>query len=71
MTSGSAADISVNLMVQVLYSPGDTSSHTYTVEAINALSGTNTVYVNRMNTDGDSTEFTRGASALTLMEVSV
>jgi len=55
--------------ISLLYEPGDTSSHTYTVRILNVSPSTRTMYVNRSEQDGDTTGRSRAASALTLMEV--
>jgi hypothetical protein len=57
--------------VHLLYSPGDTLSHTYTVRAINLDSNTRTVFVNRGELDTDVVARQRGASAITIQEVAV
>jgi hypothetical protein len=54
---------------QFIYTPGDTSTHTYTVHAINTESSTRTLYVNRSPGDTNGPTSTRGASSLTIMEV--
>ena len=53
-----------------VYAPGDTSSHTYTVRAINVDGGTQTLYINRSESTTDSATFARGASAFVIQEVS-
>jgi len=57
------------LSIQFLYSPGDTSAHTYTVKAININDSTQTLYVNRTQLDADSNGSPRGASNLIIQEV--
>ena len=56
--------------IHLLYSPGDTSSHTYTVNIINVDTATRTLYVNRTLDVDDNAGFPRSASAITLMEIS-
>ncbi len=51
------------------YSPGDTASHTYTVNLVNASSSTYTLYANRSEQDSDSGTRFRGSSSFILMEV--
>ena len=63
--------ISQPLACHVLYAPGDTSSHTYTLNAINVKTSTATVYINRNVADTDSVGTARSASVLTLLEVRV
>jgi len=55
--------------VHLVYSPGDTSSHTYTVRAINARADTRTLFINRAEGDSDNGSFTRAVSAITIQEV--
>lgn len=55
--------------VQFVYSPGDTSSHTYTVRAVNISGSTRTLYVNRSELDADAAYISRGSSALVIQEV--
>ena len=52
----------------VLDSPSSTSSVTYAVQVV-VGGGGGTVYVNRSSADTDSSSYTRGASAITVMEV--
>jgi hypothetical protein len=71
-TAGTAHPRVVSLpSVHLLYSPGDTASHTYTVRAINIMTDTRTLYINRSNDDDTTANNSRAVSALTLMEVSV
>ena len=63
---------SLNLAIHIVYTPGDTSSRTFSVHAINNYtSNPDTLYVNRSEDDRDLLNFSRGSSSLTLMEVSV
>jgi hypothetical protein len=57
-----------NPSVQVLDSPATTSAVTYKVQVSSNVSS-QTVYVNRSQTDTDSSGFARTASTITLMEV--
>jgi len=57
--------------VTFVYEPGDTASHTYTVQAINIETSTETLYINRSETDGDAAGRPRAASALVIQEVKV
>jgi len=59
-----------NPSLQFVYSPGDTASHTYTVEAINYTIGTQTVYINRTEDTTDDAARPRAASAFIIQEVS-
>jgi len=68
--SGDAFTV-VNLSVQFVYEPGDTSAHTYTVHAINADDDPRTLYVNRMSSDTDDDQVLRGSSAFIIQEVTV
>jgi hypothetical protein len=57
--------------VHLVHTPGDTLAHTYTVRAINISTATNTLYINRSESDADSAAFSRAVSGLMLMEVKV
>ena len=59
-----------NPSLQFVYSPGDTASHTYTVEAINYTIGTQTVYINRTEDTTDDAARPLAASAFIIQEVS-
>jgi hypothetical protein len=54
-----------------VYEPGDTSSHTYTIHAINITSATKTIYINRSEVESDSADYGRAASSLVLLEMSL
>lgn len=56
--------------VTFVYAPGS-GSKTYTVRAINIRPGTETLYINRDESDGDSAGSTRAVSSLVIQEVSV
>ena len=57
--------------VTFVYEPGDTNSHTYTVRAINISSGTNTVYINRSQSDTNTQDRSRASSGFVIQEVKV
>jgi len=57
--------------VMARHSPGVTTSVTYTIDILNADTGTNTLLVNRANSDTDAGTRIRGVSTLILMEVKV
>jgi hypothetical protein len=57
--------------VTFVYEPGDTASHTYTVRAINVFGSTQTLYINRNQTDVDSEGSPRASSGLVIQEVKV
>ena len=50
-------------------SAGSTSSRTYSIAIFNPSSQTRQIYLNRSVTDDDQTYYTRGASVITVMEV--
>ena len=53
-----------------VHTPGS-GSKTYTVRAVNLMTGTQTLYINRTQTDSDSAIFSRAVSSLVIQEVSV
>jgi hypothetical protein len=55
--------------VTFVYQPGDTSSHTYTVRAINLNTATSTLHINRAEGDSDSASQSRGSSGFVIQEV--
>jgi hypothetical protein len=57
--------------VTFVYEPGDVLAHTLTVRAINILSSTRTLYINRSEDDSDVENRPRAASALVIQEVKV
>ena len=65
------ADIVVMPSVGLVYLPGDAVEHTYTLRAINMRPDTQTIYINRSQSDSNSAAQPRAVSALTLMEVRV
>ena len=54
-----------------VYEPGDTAEHTFTVRAINVESATDTVFINRNQSDSDGLTSPRGSSGLVIQEVAV
>ena len=56
--------------VTFVHTPG-AGSKTYTVRAVNVDSGTETVYINRTETDSNNAFFQRAVSSLVIMEVRV
>lgn len=58
-----------NMGIAHLDSPATTSSTTYTVEIFNGANTTETLYVNRPDTDTDASYVWRTASRITLIEV--
>ena len=70
--AGSTDDeIVVMPSVTFVYEPGDTNSHTYTVRAINIVSATKTIYINRAQSDTDVAERPRASSGFVIQEVKV
>jgi len=57
--------------ITFVYEPGDTSSHTYTVRAINIDTNTRTLYINRNESSTDNAGLTRASSGLVIQEVKV
>jgi hypothetical protein len=57
--------------VTFVYEPGDTAAHTYTVRAINIRTDTQTLYINRAETDTNTASLSRASSALVIQEVKV
>ena len=70
LTASGDVVVTNSLSVMFVYAPGDTASHTYTVEAVNHAGSTQTVYVNRTKSDTDSVSRPRGSSGLVIQEVS-
>ena len=66
---GGGVFVSQSRHISLLYSPGGTSSITYTLKIINPDTVTRTLYVNRTERDSDNQYDSRGASSLILMEV--
>lgn len=67
--AGTTADyIGQQVTHNVLHSPGDTASHTYTVEIANSTVA-QTIYVNRTEADTDNIYQARAVSSITLMEI--
>ena len=67
--STAVTNMTQNVSAQVEYSPGTTSSITYTVHVINVDSTTQTLYVNRSGGDGDNGNNVRAVSSLVLLEI--
>ena len=57
--------------VTFVHAPGDTTSRTYTVRAINIRTDAQTLFINRPRTDTDSGFTPRGVSSLVIQEVKV
>jgi hypothetical protein len=71
VAGGTNTNIVTMPSVTFVYSPGNTSSHTYTVRAVNIETGTNTLYINRPEDNTDNLARPRGSSALVIQEVKV
>ena len=70
--SGSSEPFPVTMpSLTFVYEPGDTSSHTYTVRAINLAQIVRTVYINRSQSDIDNGDYSRATSGFVIQEVSV
>ena len=52
-----------------LDAPGDTSAHTYKLQAHSALNSSYTMYINRQANDSNNSERGRGATTITVMEI--
>ena len=59
-----------SLAMSHVYTPG-AGSKTYTLRIVNSVAASNTLYVNRNQTDTDTANFPRGVSSLIIMEVKV
>jgi hypothetical protein len=70
-TGGSSAASVVMPSATFVHAPGDTSSHVYTVRAHNLRSATQTIYINRTESDANSQNNMRTTSGLVIMEVRV
>jgi hypothetical protein len=57
--------------VTFVYEPGDTNAHTYTVRAINIRGTTQTLTINRVDSDSDDESRPRASSGLVIQEVTV
>jgi hypothetical protein len=71
---GFVAPADFNLLVTMpsvtfVYLPGDTASHTYTVRAINIDGDTQTLFVNRSESDTDAESRIRATSGFVIQEV--
>jgi hypothetical protein len=70
--SGTGANFVVTMPhITILYAPGDTTARTYSVHAFNVRADTSNVFVNRSSGDSNTGTFSRGASALHILEVAV
>jgi hypothetical protein len=69
--TGTATSLVVSLPVTFVYAPGDVSEHTYTVRAINIRGSTETLFINRSQSDADSANQSRGSSGFVIQEVKV
>jgi hypothetical protein len=67
----SDASITFSPSITFVYAPGDTASHTYTVNAQNINTGTQTLYVNRSVDDVNAATRARTASAFVIQEIKV
>jgi hypothetical protein len=65
-----ASDRMMTLGLSFLDSPATTSATTYSVQCAVSASTPGTFYVNRSKTDTDSDQYFRGASNITVMEIS-
>lgn len=54
-----------------VYAPGDTSAHTYTVNALNVSASSRTIYINRSELDANSNARPRATSGFVIQEVKV
>jgi hypothetical protein len=57
--------------VTFVYEPNDTNEHTYTVRAINIVSVTRTLYINRSEDDSNNANSPRASSGFVIQEVKV
>ena len=67
---GTDAQVVAMPSITFVHLPG-TGSKTYTVRAINVAGSTNTVFINRTETDTNSSVFPRAVSSLVIQEVKV
>ncbi len=70
-SSGTGNRVATNPHINLVYAPGDTASHTYTLRAINISSISRNLFINRTEADNDSAGLPRGVSSLTIQEVAV
>ena len=59
-----------NVFVQFLDSPASTSAQTYMFTISHGSNAQRAIYVNKTDNDGNSYQYTRGISTMTLMEIS-
>jgi hypothetical protein len=67
ITASGAAFVAASLAFTFVYLPGNTSSHTYTLRAVNLADTTQTLFINR--TEDDAGTRPRTSSALVIQEV--
>lgn len=67
--SSTSANSGLSHFIQTIYSPGSVAEITYALRVINAYSSTQTVYINRTETDTDNANYKRAVSSLTLIEL--
>lgn len=70
-TGGTSARAGLTPAITFVYLPGDTVAHTYTVEVINVSGSTQTLFVNRNETDDADASGVRSSSSLVIQEVAV
>jgi len=70
-TGTADARVGISPALTLVYEPGDTNAHTYTVRAINVDTATRTIYVNRKSTDTNVESSQRASSSLVIQEVKV
>jgi len=63
--------ITNSLSAQFVYEPGDTTSRTYTVRAVLTQGSTQTVYINRSETDDNNENSVRASSGFVVQEIKV
>jgi hypothetical protein len=71
ITQSGGNDVVAMPSVSFVYEPGDTSSHVFTVRAVNMRGDTRTLYINRTEIDSDVGGLARTSSALIIQEVAV
>jgi hypothetical protein len=71
VSANSAGYVVTMPSVTFVYEPDDTLSHTYTVRAINIDSGTETLYINRAESDTNVAARPRATSGFVIQEVKV
>jgi len=71
VAGATATTVTTMPSITFVYEPGDTTSRTYTVRAINIRQDARTLYINRNEADAANENSPRGASALVVQEVAV